>query len=238
MVDRLEREEGGDGVAAIDRSPVGVDPQASSDPQAHTQRWASLGRRPQVLRRDPLDPVDWRALERVAAPVWECNDLLAAAVAVDEKWGPSGSVACLSGAAERSTTTAMGRVLHRRHVHTGQKRGLCVGKTKRGKGTKLMVLADGAGTPVGVHLDSASPAEVRLLETTLDTVAIPRAHHPGRPRKHPDRLIADRAYDSNAARRSLVHRGIEPIIPRRRNNTIATHQDGRKLRRYKCRWTE
>jgi transposase len=99
-----------------------------------------------------------------------------------------------------------------------------------------MVLADGAGTPIGVHLDSASPAEVRLLEATLDTVSIPRAHHPGRPRKHPDRLIADRGYDSNAARQALVRRGIDPIIPCRSNNTIATHQDGRKLRRYKRRW--
>ena len=34
----------------------------------------------------------------------------------------------------------------------------------------------------------------------------------------------------------LVKRGIDPIIPRRRNNTVATHQDGRKLRRYKRRW--
>ena len=33
-----------------------------------------------------------------------------------------------------------------------------------------------------------------------------------------------------------MKRGIEPIIPRRRNNPRATHQDGRKLRRYKRRW--
>ena len=99
-----------------------------------------------------------------------------------------------------------------------------------------MVLVDGQGTPLGVHLDSASPAEVRLLEKTLDSVSIRRAHRPGRPRKRPDRLIADRAYDSNAAREDLVRRGIEPIIPCRSNNKVATHQDGRKLRRYRHRW--
>jgi transposase len=49
-------------------------------------------------------------------------------------------------------------------------------------------------------------------------------------------LIADRGYDSNAARALLVKRAIEPIIPRRKNNRVATHQDGRKLRRYKRRW--
>jgi len=39
-----------------------------------------------------------------------------------------------------------------------------MGKTKRGKGTKLMVLADGSGLPISVHVASASPHEVTLVE--------------------------------------------------------------------------
>ena len=62
-----------------------------------------------------------------------------------------------------------------------------------------------------------------LLEKTLDTVAVGRTGKPGRPRKRPDRLVADRGYDSNALRAALVRRGIEPIIPARRNNRQATH---------------
>jgi transposase len=127
-------------------------------------------------------------------------------------------------------------VLRRWVVRTGEKRGLLVGKTKRGKGTKLMVLVDGQGTPLGAHLDSASPAEVKLLETTLATVRVARAHHPGRRRNRPDRLILDRGYDSNKLRRRLAGRGIEPIIPATSNHPNATHQDGRKLRRYRRRW--
>jgi len=99
-----------------------------------------------------------------------------------------------------------------------------------------MVWADGAGTPLGAYREAASPAEVRLLEATLDTVAVGRPGQPGRPRKRPERLIADRAYDSNAVRAWLARRGIEPIIPARINNAQATHQDGRKLRRYRRRW--
>jgi transposase len=111
-----------------------------------------------------------------------------------------------------------------------------VGKTKRGKGTKLMVLADGTGTPLGVCVEKASPAEVKLLAPTLASVRVKRRRGPRcRPTK-PQRLIADRGYDSNAARALLVKRAIEPIIPRRKNNMAATHQDGRKLRRYKRRW--
>src|SRR3972149_2374320 len=126
-------------------------------------------------------------------------------------------------------------MLRGRLLRPGQKRGPCVGKTKRGKGTKWMVLAEGACPPLGAYLDSAPPSEVRLVEETLKTVS-DRRLGPGRPRSRPERLIADRGYDSNAVRASLAARGIEPIIPARRNNEVATHQDGRRLRRYRRRW--
>src|SRR5687768_1995103 len=121
-------------------------------------------------------------------------------------------------------------------LHPSKKGGPKVGKTKRGKGTKWMVLVDGTGTPLGAYLDAATPAEVTLLERTLDTVAVRRPGKPGRPRKRPERLIADRGYDSNPLRARLARRGIDPIIPARSNHKRATHQDGRKLRRYGRRW--
>lgn len=99
-----------------------------------------------------------------------------------------------------------------------------------------MVLVDGAGTPLGVYLDAASPAEVTLLETTWATVAVARRHRAGRPRQKPVRLILDRGYDSNPLRQRLAQRGIEPIIPARTRHRRATFQDGRKLRRYRHRW--
>jgi transposase len=96
-----------------------------------------------------------------------------------------------------------------------------------------MVLADGAGTPLGIHVEKASPAEVKLLEPTLKNGRIGNRRAK---RRKPKRLIAARGYDSNAVRVLLVKRDIEPIIPARSNNRVATHQDGRKLRRYKRRW--
>ncbi len=99
-----------------------------------------------------------------------------------------------------------------------------------------MVLVDGKGTPLGVHLESASPAEVNLLQATLDNVSVRKGKRRGRPRKKPERLVMDRAYDSNKLRRQLHSQGIEPIIPARSNNRRATHQDGRKMRRYRHRW--
>ncbi len=52
----------------------------------------------------------------------------------------------------------------------------------------------------------------------------------------PEKLIADRAYDSDPLDARLAERGIELIAPHRRNRRKPRTQDGRKLRRYKRRW--
>ena len=41
-------------------------------------------------------------------------------------------------------------------------------KTKWGKGTKIIAVADGAGLPVAISVGSASPHEVRLTEDVLE----------------------------------------------------------------------
>jgi len=128
----------------------------------------------------------------------------------------------------------MGRDVPGRQLRPSQKRGSAVGKTKRGKGTKWMVLVDGGGLPLGVRLESASPGEVTLAEATLTEVKVPRPK--GRPRQKPKRVIADRAYDSDPLRERLKKRGIDLIVPYRKNSKKRKHEDGRKLRRYKRRW--
>jgi transposase len=145
-------------------------------------------------------------------------------------------MAHVSRPARRRQEDPLERVLRRWHVRGGEKGGDRVGKTKRGKGTKLMVLADGQGTPLGVCVEKASPSEVTLLERTLDNGRVMRRRGHRRRGYRPQRLIADRGYESNRVRALLVKHDIAPIIPKRRNNTIATHQDGRKLRRYRRRW--
>jgi transposase len=115
-----------------------------------------------------------------------------------------------------------------------KKVGLAVGKTKRGKGTKWMVLGDGDGVPLGVRLERVSPAEVTLADATLTEVRVPRPK--GRQRQKPKRVIADRGYDSDPLRQRWKRRGIELIAPYRSNNKERKYEDGRKLRRNKRRW--
>ncbi len=54
--------------------------------------------------------------------------------------------------------------------------------------------------------------------------------------EQPERLIGDRAYDSDLLDAKLAERGVELIAPHRRNRKKARTQDGRKLRRYRKRW--
>src|SRR5262249_18553594 len=55
-----------------------------------------------------------------------------------------------------------GRSLHRRQFRSCKKGGPGVGKTKRGKGTKIMAVADRNGLPITVCTESATPHEVKL----------------------------------------------------------------------------
>lgn len=120
----------------------------------------------------------------------------------------------------------MGGDLRRRLVRPGKTRRLCVGPTRKGKGTKWMVVASGEGVPLGIHLDSASPAEVKLIGLALDNIRVNG--------RVPRRMIGDKGYDSDPLRAELRERGIELIAPNRGNHRKT--QDLRKLRRYKRRW--
>jgi len=102
-----------------------------------------------------------------------------------------------------------------------------VGKTKRGKGTKLMAVADGAGFPVAISVGSASPHEVRLVEETLEKRLV---------EAKPERLIGDKAYDSDPLDLRLAEQGIMLIAPHKNNRKKPKTQDGRALRRYRRRW--
>jgi len=88
-----------------------------------------------------------------------------------------------------------------------------------------MAMADRSGLPLAAHVESASPHEVTLVEATLEARFIEEL---------PDRLIGDKAYDSDGLDEQLKEDGIEMIAPNRKNRKKT--QDGRPLRRYKRRW--
>jgi transposase len=131
----------------------------------------------------------------------------------------------------------MGTGVLGRQFRPGEKRGTGVGKTKVGKGSKVMVVADGQGLPIGLYVESAQPHESQLVEATLATVRVPQRR--GRPRTRPKELVADRAYDSQAIRQRLRRRGIKPTIPTVERPKRRRPKRGRPIKTgpsYRQRW--
>lgn len=89
-----------------------------------------------------------------------------------------------------------------------------------------MAVADRNGLPIAIGIASGQRHEVPLVRETLEARFV---------KALPERLIGDRAYDSDGLDAELAELGIEMIAPhhpRRRQLT----QDGRPLRRYRRRW--
>lgn len=103
-----------------------------------------------------------------------------------------------------------------------------IGCTKAGKGVKIMVLVDARGLPVSVDTLSASPHESQLVQRLFDFMITSQL---------PERVIGDKAYDSDDLADELAQDGVELIAPHRSNRKAENvTQDGRPLRRYKRRW--
>lgn len=104
-----------------------------------------------------------------------------------------------------------------------------IGCTKAGKGVKIMVLVDARGLPVAVDTCSASPHESRLVQQLFDWMLTDET---------PERVIGDKAFDSDELDEELAADGIELIAPHRRSRRPENvTQDGRPLRRYRRRFT-
>ncbi len=104
-----------------------------------------------------------------------------------------------------------------------------MGNTKCGKGTKVMDVVDGHGTPLAVHVASASESEVTLIEPTLDQLQIPD--------RVSEQLLYGKAADSDPLRERIQQdRGIELVCPHRKGRKKKATQDGRALPRYKRRY--
>jgi len=101
-----------------------------------------------------------------------------------------------------------------------------IGPARRGKGVKIMGIADRNGLPPAVSTHAANHHEVTLVQLTSGFHMI---------EARPEKLIGDRAYDSDKLDEELREDGVEMIPPHRGNRTMRKTQDGRPLRRCKRR---
>jgi transposase len=89
-----------------------------------------------------------------------------------------------------------------------------------------MAVADRHGLPVAVWTASGERHETQLVHDTLAARFVDA---------FPEKLIGDRAYDSDELDSDLSDYGVEMIAPHNPRRKTKT-QDGRPLRRYRRRW--
>lgn len=77
------------------------------------------------------------------------------------------------------------------------------------------MITEAQGAPLAVILTGANAHDVTQLTPLVDAIP-PIAGKVGRPRRRPQAVQGDRAYDSGPHRRKLRARGITPILARRK----------------------
>jgi transposase len=210
------------------RCPVGSS--RTAVPSEATGRWA----RPAVagnasgVERGILGFTHRRSLARSAASLPALSDLSSPLPTVAAFRAAHPTAAETGGRLTRPRKAGPERIVHRCQLQFGEKGGSAVGPTRRGKGSKIMAISDGHGLPLAVHVASASPHETKLVGATIERRFLAET---------PERLIGDRAYDSDPLDVQIRERfGVQLVAPHKSKRSKAPTQDGRVLRRYRRRW--
>lgn len=90
-----------------------------------------------------------------------------------------------------------------------------------------MALVDAGGLPISLQLHRAGPHESTLCFDLVQGCWT---------QELPERVIGDKAFDSDALDAALADCGVEMIAAHRKNRKKPKTQDGRCLRRAKRRW--
>jgi transposase len=78
-------------------------------------------------------------------------------------------------------------------------------------------LVDGRGTPLAVVVSGANRHDVTQTERVLDSIVVKR---PKVTPEKPQHLCADKAYDSQEARKIMIQRGYIPHVRSRREERV------------------
>jgi transposase len=133
-------------------------------------------------------------------------------------WGVGEAASCLAQSSWRGRPDRLGACLTRFGFHPCQKGGAKTGAnpTDKGKkGTKRHVVSDRKGVPLAVALTAANVHDSMVFEELIDAVEPIKRPGRGRPRRRPEKLHADKAYDDKKCKAALRRRGIKSRIARK-----------------------
>ncbi|MFE7778708.1 IS5 family transposase [Streptomyces sp. NPDC057445] len=100
-----------------------------------------------------------------------------------------------------------------------------LGRSRGGFTTKLHLSADGRCRPLSLIVTSGQRADCTQFKPVLENIRVPRTG-PGRPRRKPDSLAADKAYSNGPCREYLRRRGIRHTIPEMTDSQAARLRKG------------
>lgn len=107
-----------------------------------------------------------------------------------------------------------------------------LGRSRGGYGTKLHLVVDSHGIPLAAIVAPGQRHESKLVEPVLAAVRLRRPGcRGGRPRTKPRRLAGDKGYSYKVVRRYLRRRGIQAVIPTRKDQKANPRFDKSTYRR-------
>ncbi len=100
-----------------------------------------------------------------------------------------------------------------------------LGRSRGGFTTKLHLSADGRCRPLSLVVTPGQRADCTQFKPVLEKIRVLRIG-PGRPRKKPESLAADKAYSNGPCREYLRQRGIRHTIPEKTDSQAARLRKG------------
>nr|WP_075018374.1 IS5 family transposase [Actinacidiphila rubida] len=113
----------------------------------------------------------------------------------------------------------------RRPAGGGGAGGEGLGRSRGGFTSKVHLSADGRCRPLSLLVTAGQRGDSPQLESVLEKIRVPRLG-PGRPRKKPDSVAADRAYSNRPCREYLRRRGIPHTIAEKTDSQAARLRKG------------
>lgn len=100
-----------------------------------------------------------------------------------------------------------------------------LGRSRGGFTTKLHLSADGLCRPLSLIVTPGQRADCTQFKPVLEKIRVPKLG-PGRARKKPDSVAADKAYSNGPVRIYLRRRGIRHTIPEKTDSQAARQRKG------------
>ncbi len=197
-----------------DRGAVGEAHATAGSETTSRRSRSALARCASRVERNSLGLAHGCSLARSARPLSALPNLPSPLSAVAARRHTDAAVTRVGRRPASAWQTGSVGNLHRCQLQFGEKGGAAIGPTRRGKGSKIMAIADRHGLPIACSIASASPHETKLVEATVEQRFT---------RAKPKRMIGDRAYDSDPLDQRLrqKHR-IRLIAPHKYNRRRKT----------------